>query len=104
MDQIRGSLNVVKVDEHTWDVIILAEAAALSAFIEVYPNLFYVEKSVFSDEPAVVVPEFGSKDHAETWAEYWRVAFLDPDNACDSCPTVQQFMESIERQRAEKTK
>ncbi len=100
MNKIKGSLNVVKVEEHVWDVVVLAEAAALQAFMDVYPNLFYVERSVFNDAPAVVAPDFANKQHADTWAEYWRIVFDDPENACKSCPTVKEFIDILERGRA----
>ncbi len=95
MDKIKGSLNVVKISENKWDVVILAEQSALKAFTSIYPNLFYIENSVFDNEPAVVAPDFANKSHAETWAEYWRVVFSDPDNACESCPTVREFIDEI---------
>ncbi len=101
MDRIKGSLTIVKVEEHVWDVVVLAEHATLKAFMDVYPNLFYVEHSVFNDEPAVIAPAFDNKQHAETWAEYWRIVFADPENACKSCPTVKEFMDILEQGRSE---
>lgn len=99
MDKIQGSLNVVKISDTKWDVVILAEDCALQAFTSIYDNLFYIEHSVFNNEPAVIAADFANKSHAETWAEYWRVVFSDPENACKSCPTVKDFIEQIEQAR-----
>ena len=104
IEKIIGSLNLIKVDAETWDVIILAEPAALKAFTSVYSNLFYVDKSVFDEKPAVVAPDFSNKLHAETWAEYWRRVFENPNNACKTCPTVKEFIDAVQRERVEEAR
>ncbi len=99
MESVQATFEVVKVDEKTWDVIILADNEILKSFVKVYPNLFYVDESVFDKQPVVIAPDFPNQLHAMTWKQYWVDAFLDPDNACKTCPTVNQLLEYIEEAR-----
>ena len=101
MEPIKATLEVVKVDEGTWDVLILSEDAVLKAFIKVYENLFYIDESVFDNKPMVVAPSFPNQHHAAAWKEYWVQAFADPDQSCQTCATVQQLFKLIERGRQE---
>lgn len=101
MEPIDASFEIVKVDEDTWDVLIFADLYILKAFNEVYPNLFYVEESVFKKLPVVIAPDFPNRAHAATWRAYWQTAFADPDNSCDSCPTVKDLLGRIEKSRNE---
>lgn len=99
MEPIEATLELVKVDESTWDVLILSEDAVLKAFIKVYDQLFFIEESVFDNKPVVVAPSFPNQHHAAAWKEYWVQAFADPDNSCKTCPTVQQLFKLIETER-----
>jgi hypothetical protein len=99
VERIQAHFEVVKVDDKTWDVIILAEADVLQAFAEVYTNLFYVEESVFDRKPAIIAPDFPNQLHAAAWKSYWVRAFEDPDNACETCATVKQLLGLIEKAR-----
>ena len=101
MKPINATFELVKIDDDNWDVLIFSELPVLKAFNSTYSNLFFVEKSVFNKLPMVVVPSFGNKKHAEVWIEYWKVAFSDPDNSCQSCPTVRELFEKIENSRLE---
>jgi hypothetical protein len=96
MNPIKANFMIVNIDEDHWDVLIFAEQSVLKAFIQTYPNLFYVEKSVFNDSPMVVVPDFPKKNHAEAWKEYWELAFAEPDKSCSTCPVVQELFRFIE--------
>lgn len=100
MRKLKGNLNILKTSDGMWDVVILAELAVLKAFTAIYPTVFFIEKSMFNDKPAVIVPDFGEQVHAETWAMYWKVVFEDPEAACKSCATVTQFLEAVETERA----
>lgn len=95
MDPIKATFELVRVDENTWDVLIFSEMKILKAFETTYNNLFLVEKSVFNNQPMIVAPSFGNKEHAEVWIEYWKTAFADPDNSCQTCPTVRELFEKI---------
>ena len=99
MKPINAHFEVVKIDDNTWDVIILAEDAVLKAFAQVYQNLFYVEESVFDRKPAVIAPDFPNHLHASAWKSYWINAFQDPENACKTCGTVNKLLELIEQSR-----
>jgi hypothetical protein len=99
MEPIDATFELVKVDDNTWDVLIFAEKDILQAFQDIYPNLFYVEESVFKKLPVVIAPDFPNRDHASLWREYWKKAFADPDNSCDSCPTVKDLLGRIEKSR-----
>lgn len=99
MEPIDAQFAVIKVDENTFDVIIMGELAMLQSFVKVYEKLFYIEESVFDKKPAVVAPDFPNGDHAETWKQYWVEAFADPDHSCDTCPTVKQLLGFIEAAR-----
>jgi hypothetical protein len=99
MSQIRTNFMLVKVQEGQWDVLIFAEQAVLDAFVQTYKNVFYIEKSVFNESPMVVVPDFQNQNHAEVWKEYWEIAFADPENACKTCPTVQELFRHIQVNR-----
>ncbi len=99
MDPIQATFEVVKVKEDTWDVIILSEDAVLKSFLKVYENLFYIEDSVFDNKPIVIAPSFPDSINAESWKEYWVLAFSDPDNACKTCPTVNELLKRIEQSR-----
>ena len=101
MEPINATFELVRVDDNNWDVLIFSELPVLKAFNSTYNNLFFVEKSVFNQLPMVVVPSFGNKKHAEVWIEYWQVAFSDPDNSCQNCPTVRELFEKIENARLE---
>jgi len=103
MEPILATLEVVRVDEGTFDVLILSEDAVLKSFIKVYDNLFYIEESVFDNKPMVVAPSFPNQQHAMAWKEYWVKAFADPDNSCKTCATVQRLFQNIEaaREKAE---
>jgi len=101
MEPIKATLEVVKVDEGTWDVLILSEDAVLKSFIKVYDNLFFIEESVFDNKPMVVAPSFPNQQHAMAWKEYWVRAFDDPDNSCQTCATVQRLFQLIETGRAQ---
>jgi hypothetical protein len=100
IDPVQAQFTLVAVEQDTWDVIIMAEAAVLRAFQETY-NAHYIEKSVFGDNPVAIVPDFPNKIHAESWKEYWIQAFADPENACKSCQTVVEMFNKIERLRSE---
>jgi hypothetical protein len=99
MEPIKAVFDVVKVDDETWDVVILAEDAVLKSFVKVYDRLFYVPESVFDRKPAVIAPDFPNHLHATAWKDYWILAFNDPDNACHDCPTVNQLLGFIEQSR-----
>lgn len=99
MDPIKANFMMVKVDEEQWDVVIFAEQPVLKAFCQTYPNIFYVEKSVFNDSPMVVVPDFPKQTHAQAWKEYWELAFQDPEKSCRTCPVVQDLFRYIEAYR-----
>ena len=99
MEPINAQFAVIKVDENTFDVVIIGEDAVLKSFIKVYDKLFYVENSVFDNKPAIIAPDFPNAQHAETWKQYWATTFADPDNACDTCPTVHQLLGLIEEAR-----
>lgn len=99
-EPVEASFTLVKVDERTVDVLIFAEEAVLRAFQETY-NAHYIEKSVFSERPVAIIPDFPSNLHAESWKEYWIVAFADPENACKTCQTVNELFAKIERARSE---
>ncbi len=104
MEPIDAQFAVIKVDDNTWDVIIMGDSAILKSFTSVYDKLFYIEESVFDKKPAVIAPDFPNGTHAEAWKQYWVLAFNDPDNACKTCPTVKQLLGLIEEARQEKTK
>lgn len=99
MKPINVGFEVIKVDDNTWDVLIMGEDAVLKSFVQVYDRLFYIEESVFDRKPAVIAPDFPNHLHASAWKEYWVTAFADPDNACQDCPTVKQLFGFIERAR-----
>ena len=99
MEPIKVHLETIKVDDYTWDVVILAEEAVLQSFVKVYKDLFYVDESIFNKNPAVIAPNFSNKLQADTWKAYWVRAFADPENACDSCATVHELLELIEEAR-----
>jgi hypothetical protein len=99
MEPIRANFMLIKVAEDKWDVIITGEQAVLNAFSQTYSNLFYLEKSVFDKKPVVIAPDFPNQDHAKIWIEYWEMAFEEPENACKSCPTVQELFGKIEANR-----
>lgn len=101
MKPIKATFEIMKVEENVWDVVIFADIYILKVFNEVYPNLFYVEESVFKKLPVVIAPDFPNRIHAAAWKEYWQKAFSDPDNSCDSCPTVKDLLERIEKGRNE---
>jgi len=97
---VEAQFTLVKVEEYAYDVIIMAEPAVLRAFQETY-NAHYIEKSVFAEKPVAIVPDFPNEIHAESWKEYWILAFADPENACKTCATVQELFDKIERARSE---
>ena len=97
---VDAQFTLVKVEEYAYDVIIMAEPAVLRAFQETY-NAHYIEKSVFGENPIAIVPDFPNETHAESWKEYWILAFADPENACQTCSTVQELFDKIERARSE---
>ena len=99
MEPVHAQFAVIRVDDKTFDVVIMGEEAMLKSFVKVYDKLFYIEESVFDKKPAVIAPDFPNGDHAETWKQYWVQAFADPDNACETCPTVKQLLEYIEEAR-----
>jgi hypothetical protein len=99
MDPIQATFEVVKVNENTWDVIIVAEEYVLQAFTKTYQNLFFVEKSVFGNKPIVIAPDFPDAIGAEAWKEYWIKAFSNPDEACQTCTTVKALLWYIEDAR-----
>jgi hypothetical protein len=99
MNPIKANFMIVKIDEDHWDVLVFAEQSVLKAFCSTYPNIFYVEKSVFKDIPMVVIPDFPKQNHAKTWKEYWEQAFEDPDKSCQTCPVVQELFRFIEAHR-----
>jgi hypothetical protein len=103
MEPVYAEFAVIKVDDNTYDVIIMGEEAMLKSFVKVYDKLFFIEESVFGKKPAVVAPDFPNSQHAETWKQYWVQAFADPDNSCETCPTVKQLLGFIEQARKEKT-
>jgi hypothetical protein len=94
MDPIKANFLLIKVKEDIWDVAIFADEPVLKAFQKVY-NAHYVDKSVFGKEPMCVIPEFPNQLHAKAWKQYWLDAFADPDNSCESCPTVKELFEFI---------
>jgi hypothetical protein len=100
IDPVQAQFTLVAVEADTWDVIIMAEPAVLRAFQETY-NAHYIENSVFGDNPVAIVPDFPNKMHAESWKEYWILAFADPENACKSCQTVVDMFDKIVRARSE---
>jgi hypothetical protein len=99
MDPIKASFMLVKVEEDQWDVLIFAEEAVLKAFTKTYPNVFYVQESVFNKSPMVVVPDFPNQEHAKVWKEYWQIALADPGKSCDNCPAVNEFFRHVEQGR-----
>lgn len=101
MKSINAQFAVIKVDENTWDVVIMGEEAMLKSFVKVYDKLFYIDKSVFENKPAVIAPDFPNGEHAEAWKQYWVQAFNDPDSACKTCPTVKELLDLIEKARKE---
>ena len=104
MEPIDAQFAVIKVNDTTWDVVIMGEEAMLKSFVRVYDKLFYVEESVFDRKPAVIAPDFAKGHYAEAWKEYWVQAFNDPDKACKTCTTVKQLLGFIEEARQEKIK
>ena len=103
MEPIHAEFAVIKANETTFDVIIMGEESMLKSFVKVYDKLFYIEESVFGKKPAVIAPDFPSGQHAETWKMYWVEAFADPDNSCETCPTVKQLLGFIEEARQKKS-
>ena len=101
MEPISANFQVLKIEPDVWDVVILAEKSILQSFVKVYDNLHYFDKSVFNNEPAVVAPDFPNQLHAMAWRDYWKKAFADPDNACKTCPTVNELLQHIEKARNE---
>ncbi len=99
MEPIDAQFAVIKVNENTFDVVIMGEEAMLKSFVRVYDKLFYIEESVFDKKPAVIAPDFPNVQHAETWKQYWVAAFADPDNSCENCPTVKELLSWIEKGR-----
>lgn len=99
-EPVDASFLLVKVDEQTWDVVIMSENAVLRAFEETY-NAHYIENSVFDDQSVAIVPDFPNQHHAESWKEYWIIAFNDPQNACKTCQTVNDLFRRIESARLE---
>ena len=99
MEPINAQFAVIKAAEDTWDVIIMGDEAVLKSFVKVYDKLFYIEDSVFDHKPAVIAPDFPNGTHAEAWKEYWVQAFADPDNACKTCPTVNELLGLIQQAR-----
>lgn len=99
MEPIKANFMLIKVEENKWDVLISGEQAVLDAFTQVYSNLFYIEKSVFDAKPVVIAPDFPNQNHAKVWIEYWELAFDEPENACKSCPTVQELFQKIKSNR-----
>lgn len=98
MNPIQANFMIVKAKENVWDVLIFAAPAVLKAFQDTYSSgAFFVEKSVFNQSPMVVIPEFPNKEHAEVWKEYWEKALGDPDSSCQTCPTVREFFQRIEK-------
>ncbi len=103
MEPVQAQFAVIKVDDDTFDVVIMGEEAMLKSFVKVYDKLFFIEESVFDKSPAVIAPDFPNGQHAETWKQYWVLAFNDPDNACKTCATVKQLLTLIEQARVEKS-
>ena len=102
MKPIKAEFAVIKVDDNTWDVVIMGEELMLQSFVKVYDKLFYIDESIFDKKHAVIAPDFSNGQQAETWKQYWILAFADPDNACKTCPTVKQLLGFIEEARQEK--
>lgn len=98
MEPIDSKFLIVKVDEQTFDVVIFAEKAVLKAFEKIY-KAFYIEKSVFSENPVSIVSDFPNQDHAELWKQYWIEAFAEPEKACKTCTTVNDLFSLIEQGR-----
>jgi len=98
-DPVEATFLLVQVDENTWDVVIMAEEAVLKAFEETY-QAHYVENSVFDDKSVAIVPDFPNKIHAESWKQYWIIAFNDPENSCKTCQTVNELFTRIENGRS----
>jgi len=103
MEPIDAQFAVIKVDDNTFDVVIMGEEAMLTSFVKVYDKLFFIEESVFDKKPAVIAPDFPNGQHAETWRQYWVEAFADPDHSCDTCPTVKELLGFIEEARQKKS-
>ena len=99
MEPVNAKFAVIKIDDNTFDVVVMGEEAMLKSFVKVYDKLFYVEESVFDRQPAVIASDFPNSPHAETWRQYWVQAFADPDNSCKTCPTVKQLLGFIEEER-----
>ena len=100
MTAIKANFMVVQAAEEVWDVLIFSTPNVLKAFQETYPaGAFFVEKSVFNDSPMVVIPAFPNKQHAEVWKEYWKNAFSDPDKSCQTCPTVRELFQRIQKNK-----
>jgi len=99
-EPVHANFTLVKVEEESYDIIIKAEPAVLIAFQETY-NAHYIEKSVFGENPIAIIPDFPNQTHAESWKQYWILAFADPENACKTCATVQELFNKIERARSE---
>jgi len=92
MQPIDVQFLVIKVEEDVWDVAIFAETPVLKAFENIYKG-FYVEESVFDKRPMCVIADFPNRMHADSWKQYWMVAFKSPDNSCKSCVTVNEQSE-----------
>jgi hypothetical protein len=97
-EPVEASFTLIGVDSDTWDVVISAEVAVLKAFQDIY-NAHFIEKSVFDNKPVAIIPDFPNQLHAESWKEYWIVAFADPENACKTCHTVNELFAKIEAGR-----
>ena len=98
MNPIKCNFMVVQAAPDVWDVLIFAPPGVLKAFQETYTSgAFFVEKSVFNQSPMAVIPAFPNKEHAEIWKEYWKSALEDPDTSCQTCPTVREFFERVEK-------
>lgn len=94
MNRIAAQLEIVEVSSTEFDILIFSSDKVLSAFKKIYENIFFIENSNFG-RPVVVVPGFGSKEQADLWRNYWIEVLNNPEKACNSCPTVQAFIEEV---------
>ena len=66
MQPVQATFEVAKVENNIWDVLIFAEDSVLKAFVKVYPELTYVEESIFAKKPMVIAADFPNQIHANS--------------------------------------
>jgi len=98
MEPIEGNFQVVKLAENQYDVLFFAEEKILKAFSKTYPESIFIENSKFG-KPLIAIPNFETKNLVNLFINYWIEAFQNPDKACKTCPTVNEFLTAVEKSR-----